>query len=457
MQHTVLLLVLQLSSSATFPAAGNAQGSPTKSTAPSAPGSPLEIRQKTFDIVWRTVKDELFDPAIRGVDWEAAKRRYAPRVETAKSDEKLYELLNDMVGELHLSHLGVISYEDASKQTSALGAIGVDIRIIENQAVVVHVDKSSPADKAGMRPGYIVTHISGESIDRIARQLPKRDRSPRATRAVVTQRLLERLQGDPGSAVTVAYLDESNKEHEKKIVREKKKGELTRIGGLPPVHVEFEARRLEGGIGYIKFGSFLPIMKEKIRSAVATFKDAPGIVLDLRGNTGGLTDVMNAVAGSFVPQGTVIGMTKTRKKTTYSKAHSNGAPYSGPLVILVDELSRSASEGLAAGLQETERAAVVGETTAGADLDSDIKRLPTGALFMIPTGDQRTPKGVAIEGRGVIPDQEVKLTREALQSGMDHQLEEAVRYLRSKGSDPKKVTCTCPGSVGCAARVSTWP
>jgi carboxyl-terminal processing protease len=433
----VFLIVLPLWCGA-FPDIGYAQSPPAGGKAAPASESPEKIRQKSFDTVWQAVKDDLFDPGIRGVDWVAAKQRYAARIATVKNDDELNELLNEMLSQLHLSHLGVISLKDASKQTSAQGGIGVDVRVIDTQVVIARVEKGSPADKSGLQPGFIVTGVGGESIDQIAGQLSKRDRSPIENRGAVTQRLIKRLQGDPDSAVSLTYLDESKKEQEKKFIRAKRNGEVTQIAGLPPVYFEFEVGQLQGRIGYIRFSSFLPVMKERIRNAIATLKDAPGIVLDLRGNTGGFGDVMNAIAGSFVPEGTVIGVTKTRKRSTEMKAANNGAPYSGPLAILVDEMSRSATEGLAAGLQESARAVIVGETTPGEDLDADVRRLPSGSLFLIPTADERTPKGLAIEGRGVIPDIEVKLTREMLRTGADHQLEAAVKYLRGKAADGKK-------------------
>src|SRR5215472_9863028 len=93
------------------------------------------VRRATFDLVWQTIKDELFDPEIRGIDWEGARRRYAPGVETVRTDAELNELINQMLRELHISHLGVVSYEDERKHTSALGSIGVDVRMVEGQAV----------------------------------------------------------------------------------------------------------------------------------------------------------------------------------------------------------------------------------------------------------------------------------------------------------------------------------
>jgi len=425
MRYFLLLFLLIPTSAVRFHYTGP---SPAPQAADNARETSPEIRRKTFDIVWQTVKDELFDPAIRGIDWENARQRYAPRVETVETDNELYSLINEMLGELHLSHLGVFSYEEASKHTSALGSIGIDIRMVENQAVIIHVKPRSTAHRAGLRRGFVVTGVDGESIQQIEKVLahrPGRD-------TYVARALLEGLQGDPGSPVALAYLDAENRPHEKRIVRERKKGELTPVADyLPAFYAEFESRRLKDGTGYIRFNSFVPGMGKRVERAVAGLRGAPAIILDLRGNAGGFDQVMTVVAGSFVPKGTVISTSNTRKGITHYKAEAEKSPYAGALLILIDELTVSAAEELAAGLQEMGRALLVGETTAGLDLDTEIKTLPTGGLFWYPSGDGRTPKGVLIEGRGVTPDIRVTLTRAAVQRGIDLSLTEAIKHLRN--------------------------
>ena len=109
-------------------------------------------------------------------------------------------------------------------------------------------------------------------------------------------------------------------------------------------------------------------------------------------------------------------------------------PYLGPVVILTDGGSASTSEIFAAGLQELGRAVVVGQRTAGAALPSVFQKLPTGALFQYAVGDYKTPKGTLIEGRGVVPDVEVGLTRKSLLEGRDVQMEAAVEQINKQSN-----------------------
>jgi carboxyl-terminal processing protease len=101
-------------------------------------------------------------------------------------------------------------------------------------------------------------------------------------------------------------------------------------------------------------------------------------------------------------------------------------------VILVDKFSGSASEDMTAGLQEAGRAFVIGKTTMGEDLDANLKELPDGGLLVYPFGLSTTPKGVVIEGLGVIPDLTVDLKRFDLLAGRDTQLQAAISYLQNK-------------------------
>src|SRR5262249_6714984 len=342
MRYFLFLFVLIPTSAVRF---HSIKPSPAPQAAYNARENAQEIRRKTFDIVWQTVKDELFDPTIRGIDWENARLRYAPRVETAKTDKELYSLINEMLGELHLSHLGVFSYEEASRHSSALGSIGIDIRMVEDQAVIISVEAGSTAHRAGLRRGFVVTGVDGESIQQIEKGLAN---SP-GRHTEVARALLEHLKGDPGNPVAVAYLDAENRPHEKSIVREKKKGELTQAADyLPAFYAEFHARRLKEGTGYIRFNSFVPGMGARVQRAVARLRGAPAIILDLRANGGGFDQVMTVVAGSFVPKGTVISTSKTRKGITHYKPETEKRPYSGALLILIDEVTVSPAEERAA-------------------------------------------------------------------------------------------------------------
>jgi carboxyl-terminal processing protease len=124
---------------------------------------------------------------------------------------------------------------------------------------------------------------------------------------------------------------------------------------------------------------------------------------------------------------------KFRTGDSNFRVYPQKTAFGGKIVILTDYATSSTSEIFAAGLQETGRAKIVGEISAGAVLPSVIEKLPTGALFQYAISDYKSPKKILIEGRGVKPDIEINLTRRSLLQGKDLQMETAIReILRTK-------------------------
>jgi carboxyl-terminal processing protease len=191
-----------------------------------------------------------------------------------------------------------------------------------------------------------------------------------------------------------------------------------------------ETKTLEDGIGYIHFTNFVPL-KKRLRNAFDSMHNAAGIIIDLRGNSGGETEAGLDLAGMLVEKETTHSIIQTRKGDYQYKVKPEKNPYRGPVVILLDEESGSESEELTAGLQEVGRVVVVGKRSRGEDMDATFQELPMDSIGLLyPIGLPRTPKGAVIEGRGVIPDVEVNLTRAELLEGKDSQLETAIRQIR---------------------------
>jgi carboxyl-terminal processing protease len=395
--------------------------------------SALELRQRSFEIVWRTVKEKHFDASFGGVDWDKVREKYAPRVASVKSDKEFYDLLQQMLGELHQSHFAIIPpdalVEEASGEAS--GGIGIDLRIIDRMAVITRVEPNSAAQRAGLRTGFIIKKIDGVDVEQIVERASKSKGSAGLLNLRITRAVLERTKGAPESSVRICYLDERDQRREVEIKRQRLDGEMSPpFGNFPPQRMEFEAKQISGGIGYIRFNVFVVPLMERIRNGIRSMRDAPGIIIDIRGNPGGFGGMAAGIVGLLEAKQVSLGTMRMRAGFQGLVAFPQKDPYTGPVVVLIDGLSGSTSEIFAGGLQEVGRAVVVGERSAGAALPSIITKLPTGALFQYAIADFRTPKGVLIEGRGVIPDVEVKLSRSALLEGRDPQLEAAIEQIQ---------------------------
>jgi carboxyl-terminal processing protease len=401
-----------------------------------------DVRQQSFDIVWRTVKEKHFDPTFGGLDWDAVRRKYEPRVARIKKDAELYSLLNEMLGELRQSHFGVSPPEailDDGSLNLPGGSIRMDLRIVGSQLIITRVAPDSTAARAGLLPGFVIKRIDGaetakmlkEFVARMKKNPLVRGWSPGLKDFLAAQMMLYRAGGEPGTTARLQFLDERGQIRETAIEREKPSGELSpRFGYLPAQRTEFEAKRLASGHGYIRFNAFMMPVAEKVRAALREFKDAPGIVFDLRGNGGGIGGLAPGIVGLMETRQTSLGASRMRSGQMKLAVFPQSQPYTGPVAVLIDGGSGSTTEIFAAGLQELRRAVIVGERSAGAVLPSDMIKLPTGAIFQYAFADFRTPGGALIEGRGVAPDVEVKHTRVSLLAGRDAPLEAAIAELQ---------------------------
>ena len=395
-----------------------------------------EVRQETFDIVWRTVKEKHFDPTLGGLDWDKVREQYAPRAAAAKSNAEFYDVLRQMLGELRQSHFNIIPpeavIEDDSPEPKG-GGTGIDLRLVDGQAMITRVEPQSTAARAGLRPGFIITKVDDTTVEQVIALFAKSKESKAIVTLRITRTLLARINGAPETTVHLAYLDEHDQASGATLARERLKGEMSqRLGNFPPQYTEFEAKRLAGGIGYIRFNVFVMLLMDRIKSAIRGMSDAPGIIIDLRGNPGGLGGMSFGIAGVLEKEQASLGTMRMRSGHQNFAVFPQTNPYLGPVVILTDGGSASTSEIFAGGMQELGRASVVGERTAGAALPSYFQKLPTGALFQYAIGDFKTPKGVLIEGRGVAPDVEVKMNRRALLDGHDPQLDAAIEEITKR-------------------------
>ena len=388
-----------------------------------------------FEEVWSTIFLTFFDLDFGGVDWYAVHARYKPLIIAAADDESLYRLLNKMLWELNVSHTGVgpaemwpsvepVVFED--------GEIGIDVRLLDDRAVITRVEAASPAEESGLRAGFILQSIEGVSIEQIIADAQGELAPPYNDQGridLLTRRLLSLIYGDPGTCVNLAYLDEKDKSYQECIERVPRPREAVLIGGtLPPSYLEFESGRLASGIGYIRFNTFHPDLISDMVEAIDALKDAPGIIIDLRGNPGGYPDAAEELAAQFVVDQVSFGSFKTRSGTIERMVTGKNV-YPGPLVILIDALSYSASEYFSSGLQEIGRAVIIGERSPGGVTAMDVKILQNGALLGCPVAQLITSDGKVLEGYGVIPDITVTLERDQLLKGIDAQLQAAIETI----------------------------
>lgn len=395
-------------------------------------------RMATFETVWKIVNERFYDPTFNGVDWQAVRVRYAPRVAAVENDADLYPVLNSMLGELKVSHLAVMPPQaviDTKLDTTGLtwgGDAGMTVRLIEGRPVVTTVAEGRAASEAGIRPGFVLTRIGTTDLGELVARISSSDRSATMKRLAIRRAVSTMLGGIPGTPVDVAYLDADDSPRTTTIIRSDTPGKPVRFGEMPSVLVSFESRTLPGNIGYIRFNFFMPVLMDQIRREIDCLRDTKGIVIDLRDNPGGIGQMAPGVASLLVDRNMSLGTMKLRRGEIRFVTYKQAWSYGGKIVFLTDEGSASTSEILAGALQEIGRATVVGERTLGAVLPSVIEKLPNGAVFQYAVADFKTPNGVLLEGRGVVPDVVASETRAAYLAGADPALDAAVASIVSK-------------------------
>jgi carboxyl-terminal processing protease len=402
-------------------------------------------RLETFDAAWKIIRDSHFDPGMNGVDWQAVKTELSPRAAQARTESELRDVIKEMLGRLGLSHFALIpSSGDASAPAVDLGGDpGFDIRLIGSEFIVTAVDAGGGAASAGIKPGWRLMSLDGMPTAELLSRLP--DSMPDRLRHVEAWRLVEtRARGPRGSRASLMF-DDGAQDVGVAVERRPETGQPATVGNLPTMYVRFDAeeRRTPRGAttGVIRFNVWMPAVDALFQKAIDRFRGSDAIVIDLRGNPGGLAAMIMGISGHFLTERQPLGTMKTRDAELRFAANPrlvNAAgdrvqPFAGPLAILVDDMTGSASECFAGGMQSLGRARVFGQTSMGQALPAFFAKLPNGDVLIHATGDFVTANGTRLEGRGVVPDEPVSISRRDLLEGRDPTMAAALAWVDRQG------------------------
>jgi carboxyl-terminal processing protease len=409
-----------------------------------SPAVPAETYKagETFDAVWKIVKDSHFDPAFDVAKWEQLGADLRPKAVEARTAGEFRAVLADMLGRLGLSHFAVIpsTPDNPGDPVSLSAQPGFDVRLIDRQLVVSSVDPDGGAAAAGVHAGWIVKSIGGTDVATLLAGIP--EATPARLAQLQAWRLtVPRLRGSSDTTAEIGFVDGAGANVTKSIERRHEQGQPVTVGSLPTMFVRVSSSLKPtpagGRAGVIGFNVWMTAVNPEFENAMDRFRSADGIVIDLRGNPGGLAAMIMGIAGHFVSEPVTLGVMKTRQSELRFPANPrlvNAAgdrvePYKGPVAILVDGMTGSASECFSGGLQSLGRARVFGQTSMGQALPALFDRLPNGDVLIHAWGDFVTGTGVRIEGRGVVPDEPVALTRAALLAGHDATLDGALAWI----------------------------
>ncbi|MBK8210937.1 MAG: S41 family peptidase [Rhodospirillales bacterium] len=281
----------------------------------------------------------------------------------------------------HSAYLNPEELRESEMVTSGeFGGLGIQVTQEEGRIKVISPIEGTPADRAGLKPGDIITAIDGKPLEGMS----LRD-------------AVNAMRGEPGSRIKLGIEREKDPPFDVMITR-------------AVITIEPLRWRLEGNIGYLRIVSFNEKVADGVETAIAEMKrntngKLQGLVIDLRNNPGGLLDQSLAVSDEFLESGTIVSIRGRELGSDRTFRAERGDLVEGlPIVVLINAGSASASEIVAGALQDHQRATVIGTRSFGKGSVQTVMRLPVEGALKLTTALYYTPSGEAIQARGVVPD-----------------------------------------------------
>ena len=335
--------------------------------------------QRLFDRTWKVIYKDYYDSTLNHQDWSRWKSRYQGKIKT-EDDAKV--AIDSMIASLNEPYTRFMSQKDfddlATSITSKIYGIGVNIYSNAGKIEVFNVIPSTPADLAGVKQGDIIVSVDSKDIN-----------------GMNVSEVASIVRGPENSLVELTLL-----RNNKKILKKIKRKEI-KIKNV-------KSSIIDNHIGYIQIISFMGgTTPNEFIEALENTKDTDSIIIDLRGNTGGLLDNAVFIANMFIQQGEIVEIIYRDGYKKSINAKSNPNLLNKPVVVLVNGASASASEILSGALKDYKKAKLVGKKTFGKGLVQKIVPLPNKTGVNITIARYLTPNGTDINKLGIKPDIEV--------------------------------------------------
>ena len=409
------------------------------------------IRQEILERVLATIRTKFYKPEMLDARWESAVEAHRPKIERAQSPDAFEEAVSELLKQLKVSHFGF--FHGSAQRASSRAALSATYLEEETEYgrrwIFQGVHSGGAAAMAGILPGDSLLSVNGKQI-----VAPEHPVFPMDSTSEVE---LVKASGD----VQTARIE---------VARPKGK----KLHFIEPTLVE--AKRLDHDLGYMKVAMFPGTIgvdvANQISAAAAELEGAKGLVLDLRGNTGGGVGslrVMSLLTSYKIPvgfslrrqwQGVELAEAKNRfvrfdsipsqksglwlLSLRFLPAMLTKAPivleteglglrsFQGNMVLLVDRHTASAAEMIVAFAKENKLATVVGEKTAGRLLSATSVKVGRGYRLALPVGSYHTWSGGILEGTPIPPDDLVPFDWKERKRGIDRQLERSIEIVSSR-------------------------
>jgi carboxyl-terminal processing protease len=305
-------------------------------------------------------------------------------VDQVGNDTLIEGAINGMLTALdpHSNYLNAKNFDDMKVQTRGeFGGLGIEVSMENGLVKVVSPIDDTPATRAGLRPGDLITNLNGEAVQGMT--LPE---------------AVEKMRGPVNSELTLTIRREGRDPFDVKLTRANIK--------IQSVHSHLE----NGNVGYVRISSFNEQTDVGLNAAMKSLKQQSnnkliGVILDLRNNPGGLLDQAVAVSDAFLDKGEIVSTRGRRSEDAQRYDARPGDIANGlPVVVLINGGSASASEIVAGALQDHHRAILAGTRSFGKGSVQTIIPLPGHGAMRLTTARYYTPSGRSIQAKGIEPD-----------------------------------------------------
>ncbi len=356
--------------------------------------------QKLFERTWKEINSGFYDESLNSQDWSYWKKHYKGKI---KTDEDAKVAIDTMIASLDDDYSKYLNKKEYAEQNSSIeskiSGIGVNIMNDAGKIIVFSVLDNTPAKEAGIKANDIILKVDGKNVS-----------------GMNIADVASLVRGKEGSTVTLEIQRKN-----KKIIKSVKR---------KSIKIESVKSSVKKDIGYIQISSFIATSTPtEFLTALEKTKDTKGLILDLRGNTGGLLANAIFVANMFLDKGTIVNIVSRDGKVENIKAQNSSIIIDKPVVILVDGASASASEILSGALKDHHKAVLVGTKTFGKGMVQRIIPLPNSTGLNLTIAKYLTPNGSDINKKGITPDYIIKYSEKDFIAHKDPQREKAEKLL----------------------------
>lgn len=357
--------------------------------------------QKLFDNTWKIIRDNYYDSELNTQAWARWKDHYHGKI---KNDDDAKVAIDTMLASLNDPYSRYMTKSEYLEQNNSINSkitgIGVNISSIAGKIHIVNVMEGTPAQFANLLAEDIIFAIDGKEVNGLS-----------------VSEVADLVRGPENSFVNITVLRNKDK-LTKRVMRKEIKIKTVK------------SSIVDKNIGYIRISSFIgSTTPNEFLEALEKTKDTQGLILDLRGNTGGLLPNAIFIANLFIPKGNIVSIVGRNGYKYDINAQDTEFGIDKPTVVLVDGGSASASEILSGALKDYNKAKLLGTKTYGKGMVQKIIPMPNETGLNLTIAKYLTPKGTDINKKGINPDIKVELSIKDVKNNNDAQLQTAKNVL----------------------------